>query len=362
VYFNDVNLDDIGGPRRASSKSAPARSTARRTARPAATRVAMRAVSATPPAPASLPLPAVFPPPAMFPPPAVLPPPAIFPPPSAHAQAPQNLEPAQGESEDGTGGADETTDDPAGQRTHKNDLSSPAAQQPSAGAPEDSSTPERPRPAQADFEAFFESHHRELGRLAFLLIGNKEDAEDITADALTSAWLHWDRVQAAENSLAYVRRSVANLAASQVRRRVRQRNLLTRVSGQRENPTTSEPDVPQALHLQWALDQLPTRKRQCVVLRYALDLSEAETADWLGVSVGTVKSQTSKAVSELERLLSVGGSGAGAPEDGGRHQREPSRAGTRGSRKTSGRRRQGHANGPSEPTRTAFMRLRGGEA
>ncbi|WP_232793963.1 SigE family RNA polymerase sigma factor, partial [Pseudofrankia saprophytica] len=183
--------------------------------------------------------------------------------------------------------------------------------------PEHLRTPESQRTARAAFEAFFENHHRDLARLALLLTGNKEDAEDITADALTSAWMHWDRVQAAENPLAYVRRSVANLAASQIRRHVRQRNLLARVGRQPGTSTTSEPDVPQAMLLRWALDQLPHRKRQCVVLRYGLDLSEAETADWLGISVGTVKSQTSKAVGELERLLTAGGSGAGAPSDGG---------------------------------------------
>jgi RNA polymerase sigma-70 factor (sigma-E family) len=237
-------------------------------------------------------------------------------------------------------------------------------------APEQRRAPEEERIARAAFEAFFEDHHRELARLALLLTGNKEDAEDITADALTSAWMHWDRVQAAENPLAYVRRSVANLAASQVRRHVRQRNLLTRVGRQQATATTSEPDVPQAMLLQWALDQLPHRKRQCVVLRYGLDLSEAETAEWLGISVGTVKSQTSKAVTELERLLTASGAGAGAGNDagapndgGGRHQRRPSRPGVRGtSRKAAGRGRQGRASTPSEPTRTAFMWLRGGEA
>ncbi|MBL7628740.1 SigE family RNA polymerase sigma factor [Frankia sp. CN6] len=223
------------------------------------------------------------------------------------------------------------------------------------------------RRAQADFERFFEDHHRDLARLAFLLLSDREAAEEVTADALTSAWMHWDRVQAADNPLAYVRRSVANLAANRIRRSVLERSVLAKLGRQQTSQATTGPDVPAVIDLQWALDQLPARKRQCVVLRYGYDMSEAETADWLGISVGTVKSQTSKAVTELERLLASGGSGSPSAAGGGRHQRRhrDSAAANRGrvaSRAQGGRARQNRASAPSEPTRTAFMRLRGGEA
>ncbi|MBL7493285.1 SigE family RNA polymerase sigma factor [Frankia sp. AgB1.9] len=173
------------------------------------------------------------------------------------------------------------------------------------------------RPAQAEFEKFFEAHHRELARFAFLLSGDRDAAEDITAEALTSAWVHWDRVQAADNPLAYVRRSVANLAAGRIRRTVRERNVLAKLGRQLPIQATNGPDVPAVLDLESALLRLPLRKRQCVILRHGLDLSEAETADTLGISIGTVKSQTSKAVSELERLLAAGGSGVGATSSSG---------------------------------------------
>jgi RNA polymerase sigma-70 factor (sigma-E family) len=163
--------------------------------------------------------------------------------------------------------------------------------------------------ALTEFERFFERHHRELARFAFLLSGDRDTAEDITAEALTSAWVHWERVQAADNPLAYVRRSVANLAAGRIRRTVRERNLLAKLGRQLPVQTTNGPDVPAVLDLESALLRLPLRKRQCVILRHGLDLSEAETAETLGVSVGTVKSQTSKAVSELERLLAAGAPG-----------------------------------------------------
>lgn len=179
--------------------------------------------------------------------------------------------------------------------------------------------------ARAEFERFFESHHRELARFAFLLSGDREAAEDITAEALTSAWVHWERIQATDSPLAYVRRSVANLAAGRIRRTVRERNVLAKLGRQLPLQTTSGPDVPAVLDLESALMRLPLRKRQCVVLRHGLDLSEAETAATLGISVGTVKSQTSKAVSELERLLAPGrpGTGQQAPVPGQARRKRP---------------------------------------
>ncbi|CAO5190559.1 RNA polymerase sigma-70 factor, ECF subfamily [Frankia sp. AiPs1] len=155
---------------------------------------------------------------------------------------------------------------------------------------------------QAEFRAFFESHHRELSRFAYLLTGDHDAADDITADALTAAWTRWDRVRAAELPLAYVRRIVANLAADRVRRVVRERRGLLALGGRAEG-STPEPDVPAVVDLRSALMSLPPGKRACVVLRYAFDLSEAETARTLGISVGTVKSQTARGAADLERLL-----------------------------------------------------------
>lgn len=71
---------------------------------------------------------------------------------------------------------------------------------------------------------------------------------------------------------------------------------------QREDKTEN-PDIPGVVDVQDALRRLPFRKRACVVLRHAFDLSEKDTALALGISVGTVKSQTSKGMAELKRLL-----------------------------------------------------------
>lgn len=156
--------------------------------------------------------------------------------------------------------------------------------------------------AAAEFRAFFECHYAELARLARLLTGDAEGADDLAADALVALWRRWDRVRAADHPAAYARGVVANLARSHIRSAIRERRRITlfwaQCSGHAEAP-----DVPAVVDVQQALRTLPFRKRACVVLRHAFDLSERETALALGISVGTVKSQTSKGMAQLERLL-----------------------------------------------------------
>ncbi|MCE7082222.1 SigE family RNA polymerase sigma factor [Streptomyces sp. ST2-7A] len=156
-----------------------------------------------------------------------------------------------------------------------------------------------------EFHAFFEEHHAELARLARLMLGHGEDAEaaeDLAADALLAIWDRWDRVRAAEHPVAYARGVVVNLARSRIRSRIRERRRVTRFWSGRPDRTDG-PDVPAVVDVRAALERLPYRKRACVVLRHAFDLSERETATALGISVGTVKSQTSRGIAELERLL-----------------------------------------------------------
>ncbi|MFC7303760.1 SigE family RNA polymerase sigma factor [Streptomyces monticola] len=158
------------------------------------------------------------------------------------------------------------------------------------------------RNAADEFHAFFEQHYAGLARLAHLLTGDADGADDLAADALLALWDRWDRVRAAEHPAAYARGVVANMARSRIRSAVRERRRVTLFwSGQSEN--TEDPDIPAVVDVQEALRGLPFRKRACVVLRHAFDLSEKDTAHTLGISVGTVKSQTSKGMAELQRLL-----------------------------------------------------------
>ncbi|MFC8126578.1 SigE family RNA polymerase sigma factor [Streptomyces sp. NPDC057302] len=156
--------------------------------------------------------------------------------------------------------------------------------------------------AAAEFHDFFERHYAELARLAHMLTGEKDAADDLAADALVALWHRWDRVRAADHPAAYARGVVANMARSRIRSAVRERRRVALFWGPRAEGV-DDPDIPAVVDVQEALRTLPFRKRACVVLRHAFDLSEKDTALTLGISVGTVKSQTSKGMAELQRLL-----------------------------------------------------------
>lgn len=158
--------------------------------------------------------------------------------------------------------------------------------------------------ARRAFEEFFESHQASLGRFAFLLTGNVTAAEDLTADVFLAVWRRWDTVSSVEAPLAYVRRMMVNMAASGTRRMIREQRRVTLLQAG-EFEAVRDPDGAVSVDVRAALLRLPVRRRACVVLRHGFDLSEAETAEALGVSVGTVKSQTSKGVAQLQKLLSA---------------------------------------------------------
>ena len=162
-----------------------------------------------------------------------------------------------------------------------------------------------PSPEEEAFRDFFEHHHAGLARFAWLLLGDECGAEDIAAEAMLAVWKRWsdpEGPRGPEARAAYARGIVANLAKSRIRSSVRERRrnlLFWRGSGEAAAPT----DVAGIVDVRRALQRLPFRKRACVVLRHSLDLTEAETAAALGIAVGTVKSQTSKGLAELRRIL-----------------------------------------------------------
>ncbi|GAB2852017.1 SigE family RNA polymerase sigma factor [Lentzea nigeriaca] len=154
----------------------------------------------------------------------------------------------------------------------------------------------------AEFHDFFERHHAELARFAWLLTGEADAADDLAADALVALWQRWDRLRAAEHPLAYARGVVANKAKERVRSATRERRRIA-LFWSRGPEQVQGPDVAAVVDVRAVLDRLPFRRRACVVLRHAFDLSESDTALALGISVGAVKSQTSKGMAELERAL-----------------------------------------------------------
>jgi RNA polymerase sigma-70 factor (sigma-E family) len=165
--------------------------------------------------------------------------------------------------------------------------------------------------AHAEFEQFFARHHRELARLAFLLSGDASSAEDLTAEALLAAWERWSTIQTVDQPFAYVRRILVNMAASRVRRLgVERRRAVLLAAGVLESSSGADPGV--TVDVRAALLRLPLRRRACVVLRHAFDLSEAEVAETLGIAIGTVKSQTFKGMAQLQDILDASGKEADA--------------------------------------------------
>jgi len=142
-----------------------------------------------------------------------------------------------------------------------------------------------------------------LQRTALLLTSRREDAQDILQTALTRLFVAWPRVERTDNPDAYVRRALVNasidLRRSAWRRRERIADALPEVAVGADAFT----QIDDQLCLLRALQELTVRQRTVLVLRFYEDLSEAVTAELLNVSVGTVKSQTSRALAKLRRRL-----------------------------------------------------------
>ena len=159
-----------------------------------------------------------------------------------------------------------------------------------------------PEAGRQGFAAFVAQHARGLDRLAYLMVGDEHDAEDLAADALLAVWQHWDRVRQADHPLAYVRRILVNQASGHFRRQAREVTMLGRLKFLTSHDT-HDPDTAVVVDVRSALLRLPPRRRACLVLRHCFQLTEYEVAETLGVSVGTVKSQTSKAVAQFRQQL-----------------------------------------------------------
>lgn len=149
-----------------------------------------------------------------------------------------------------------------------------------------------------DLVAFFERHHVELTRWAYVLVGYAPVAEDVVMETFEAVLRQWPAVSTARSPLAYTRRILVRKASLHWRTREREvgYGLTTEPAGSRPAWEDALVDRLVALPL---LAALPERKRLCVLLRLGFGLSVAETADVLGVSEGTVKSQTAKGLALL---------------------------------------------------------------
>ncbi len=150
-----------------------------------------------------------------------------------------------------------------------------------------------------DFSEYFAARAHALRATAYLLCGDWHRAEDITQVAMTKLYLAWPRLRQVGLD-AYARKVVVRTFLAENRRLWRKREHLTH-----EPPElpASFGDTEQRLLVQSALASVPPRQRAVLVLRYWNDLSVEETAEALGCSAGTVKSQAARGVAALRRRL-----------------------------------------------------------
>lgn len=170
----------------------------------------------------------------------------------------------------------------------------------------------------AGFATVFNAHHRHVVGLAYLLCGDHHQAEDIVSEAFAKVYVQWRKGRVNDVG-SYLRRAVSNEANSRLRRRYLERREASKRSGDERGVRRVDDTAADHDEVWQAITRLPDRQRQAIVLRFYEDLSEAETAEVLGVGVGTVKSQVSRGLDRMQELMGATvGEQPGGSQGGGR--------------------------------------------
>jgi RNA polymerase sigma-70 factor (sigma-E family) len=150
--------------------------------------------------------------------------------------------------------------------------------------------------------ALYQAHALGLIRLAVVMLGDRPAAEDVVQEAFCGLYRRWHALSDTGKALSYVRSSVINGCRSVLRRRVR---ASAGPAGDQPVESAEAAALVSEEHRQvlTAIRRLPDRQREVLVLRFYLDLGEAEIAASMQVSRGTVKSTTSRALAALGRIL-----------------------------------------------------------
>ncbi|MEA2517328.1 MAG: hypothetical protein QOG16_1166 [Actinomycetota bacterium] len=153
----------------------------------------------------------------------------------------------------------------------------------------------------------FDRHYAPMCRLAYAILGDAPLAEEIVMESLLKTFTGWGRLRDTDRADAYLRRAVVNLCRSKIRRKTIESRVNRTIHHRDELKSPDwDPERHETSRLVWrAVVELPERQRACVVLRYFEDLPESEIAEVLQCSVGTVKSQLSKARAKLEPVLAA---------------------------------------------------------
>jgi RNA polymerase sigma-70 factor (sigma-E family) len=148
----------------------------------------------------------------------------------------------------------------------------------------------------------YRAHAVGLIRLAIVMLGDRAAAEDVVQDAFLGLYRHWARLTDPANALTYARSAVLNRCRNELRQRARPgRQPGMAVAGESAEAAVLIGEEHQRVLA--AIRALPDRQREALVLRFYLDMSEDEAARTMGISRGTVKSATSRAVAALGRML-----------------------------------------------------------
>jgi len=163
----------------------------------------------------------------------------------------------------------------------------------------------RPATGASPLVTLLERQWMPLVRLATLLAGDGDAAADIVQDCYEAVWRLQPAVTDDEHLVAYLRKAVLNRARSRQRRARTLHRFLAQARPGEDVPPADRPLLVAERHreLLALVDLLPPRQREVIVLRYYLELSEAETAEAIGISPGTVKSSTHRALATLRRKM-----------------------------------------------------------
>jgi RNA polymerase sigma factor (sigma-70 family) len=156
-------------------------------------------------------------------------------------------------------------------------------------------------------ETLFVRHYTALLRLAVVMLGNREAAEDAVQDAFVSLHRNWRSLRDREAAEAYLRSAVLNRCRSWVRRQVTQRAArpLMLVREQHESPEDTTVGRDEVGAMVAVMRTLARRQREVLACRYVLELSVAETAQLLEISEGSVKAHTSRGLHALQQRIEV---------------------------------------------------------
>jgi len=165
--------------------------------------------------------------------------------------------------------------------------------------------PIRAAEARTAVTALYQVHAVGLIRLAVVMIGDRQAAEDVVQEAFCGLFRRWAHLADKDKALSYVRSCALNGCRSELRRRIRNERRASRDTAPADAESAEYAALVGEEHREVlaALRRLPRRQREALVLRFYLDLSEPEIAAAMGISPGTVKSTTSRALAALSRLL-----------------------------------------------------------